>query len=115
MIGESTIEAAARRGLAKQRQREKEMKFANEIPTEDTDANNPEATLPAHKSFMEDKLPEHPPISSDRSKEDYQAPSKSEIKVSSNANPGEDSSQGPVQPTSELREKWRRLRKRLHA
>lgn len=32
MIGERSIEAAARRGLEKQRRRERELKFANEIP-----------------------------------------------------------------------------------
>jgi hypothetical protein len=68
MIGESNIEAAARRGLAKRRRREKEMKFANEIPAKNTDADNPEATLPAHKSSIEDKSQEHPPSLSDRSK-----------------------------------------------
>lgn len=115
MIGESNIEAAARRGLAKQRRREKEMEFANEIPAKNTDADNPEAPLPAHKSSIEDKSQEHPPSLSDRSKKNYQAPSKSEIKVLSNANPSGDSSQGPVQPKSELRGKWRRFRRRLHA
>jgi len=99
MIGESTIEAAARRGMAKRRQREQEMKFANEIPSK------------------EDKSQTQPQMSTPRSKSTIQAPSKSQTEESFNAISSEHSSELPVGENGRhgngLREKWERLRKRL--
>lgn len=115
MIGESNIEAAARRGLAKQRQRDQEMKFANEIPSKDVYADT-EATLPAYKSPKEDKSqPQLQPQlydANDRYKSIIQTPSKPQPEDSLNMNSGEDSSERPVRENG-LRGKWERMRRRL--
>lgn len=108
MIGESTIEAAARRGMAKRRQREQEMKFANEIPPKEAN-DTTEAT--------EDKSQTQPQMSTPRTKSTIQAPSKSQTEESFNAISSEHSSELPVGENRHhgngLREKWERLRRRL--
>lgn len=114
MIGESNIEAAARRGLAKRRQREQEMKFANEIPPKDFYADTTEATSPAYKSSTEDKSQPQPRPHdvNDRRKSTIQAPSTPQTVDSLNMNSGEDSSERPVRENG-LRGKWERMRRRL--
>ncbi|KAJ5667902.1 uncharacterized protein N7477_006472 [Penicillium maclennaniae] len=101
MLGESNIEAAARRGLAKQ----------HDIASNDTKADNSDATIPAYKSSMGDKSQKTPHSLNDQSKRNGQALSQAEAKGSSSSKP----SQVPISPKSELRGKWQRIRRRLHA
>ncbi|KAJ6111566.1 hypothetical protein N7523_007627 [Penicillium sp. IBT 18751x] len=115
MIGESNIEAAARRGLAKQRQRDQAMKFSNDIASNDTKADISDATTPAYKSPMEDKSQKSLRNLNDQSKRNGQALSQAEGKGSSSSKPSEGSSQVSIPPKNGLRSKWQRIRRRVHA
>ncbi|KAJ5296533.1 cytochrome P450 [Penicillium atrosanguineum] len=115
MIGESNIEAAARRGLEKQRQHDNAMKFSNKIPSTDTNANTSNKTLPTYKSSTEDESQEQPQSLKDQRKRNGQAPSQPESKDPSKLDSIEGSSQEPAQSQSGLRSKWQRVCRRFHA